>query len=151
MCVSGEIISVNFSAQWNFWHIEIFHHIDILPCVLYWVEALNKFGLFHQLLLPVIDQSLFSLDLQASLMSLLSYFQAVPRDLVDPVGALSSELLSSAIAEANAAVKLVQQAKAKDTKKRGAYIIEFDEKTKTRIESILAGMISVAAMHFSKD
>lgn len=84
-------------------------------------------------------------------MSLLSYFQAVPRDLVDPVGALSSELLSSAIAEANAAVKLVQQAKAKDTKKRGAYIIEFDEKTKTRIESILAGMISVAAMHFSKD
>ena len=38
--------------------------------------------------------------------------------------------------EANAAVNRVQHAKAKETKKRGAYI-KFDEKTKIQIEKLL--------------
>ena len=62
-------------------------------------------------------QSLFFLDLQPSLMSLLLYFHVAPRVLPDPAGPLSSELSPSTIAEANAAVNGVQQAKAKETKK----------------------------------
>ena len=49
-------------------------------------------------------QNLFFLDLQPSLMSLLSYFHVAPRVLPNPAGPLSSELSSSAIAEVNAAV-----------------------------------------------
>ena len=60
-------------------------------------------------------QNLFFLDLQPSLMSLLSYLHVAPRVLADPVGPLSSELLPSAIAEANAAVNGMQQAKTKET------------------------------------
>ena len=63
-------------------------------------------------------QNLFFLDLQPSLMSLLSYFHVAPRVLPDPAGPLSSELSPSAIAEANTAVNDVQQAKTKETKKR---------------------------------
>ena len=48
-------------------------------------------------------------------MSLLSYLHIAPRVLADPVGPLSSELLPSAIAEANAAVNGMQQAKTKET------------------------------------
>ena len=65
-------------------------------------------------------------------MSLLSYFHAAPRVLPDPAGPLSSELSPSAIAEANAAVNGVQQAKAKETKKRGT-CIKYDEKMKIKI------------------
>ena len=81
-------------------------------------------------------------------MSLLSYFQVVSRDLLDPAGPLSSELAPSAIAEANAAVNRVQQqAKAKETK-RGAYI-EFDEKAKIRIGKYSSeNGISAVARHF---
>ena len=63
-------------------------------------------------------QNFFFLDLQPSLMSLLSYFHIAPRVLADPAGPLSSELSPSAIAEANAAVNSLQQAKTKETKKR---------------------------------
>ena len=54
-------------------------------------------------------------------MSLLSYFHVAPRVLPDPSGPLSAELSPSAIAEANAAVNGVQQAKTikKGSKKRG--------------------------------
>ena len=54
-------------------------------------------------------------------MSLLSYFHGAPRVLPDPSGPLSAELSPSAIAEANAAVNGVQQAKTKGSKKRGTY------------------------------
>ena len=67
--------------------------------------------------LPGIQNLLF-LDLQPSLMLLLSYFHVAPQVLAHPVGPLSSELSPSAIAEANAAVNGVQQAKTKETKKR---------------------------------
>ena len=60
-------------------------------------------------------QSLFFLDLQPSLMSLLSYFHTAPQVLPNPAGPLSSELSPSTIAEANAAVNGVQQANAKET------------------------------------
>ena len=65
-------------------------------------------------------QSLFFLDLQPSLMSLLMHFQVVHRDLFDPAGPLSSELSPSVIVEAN------------ETKNRGA-CIKFDEKMKISI------------------
>ena len=55
-------------------------------------------------------------------MSLLSYFHVAPRVLPDPSGPLSAELIApSAIAEANAAVNGVQQAKIKGSKKQGTY------------------------------
>ena len=54
-------------------------------------------------------------------MSLLLYYVAL-RVLPDPARPLSSELSPSAIAEANAAVNGVHQAKTKETKKRGMYI-----------------------------
>ena len=60
-------------------------------------------------------QNLLFLDLQPSLMSLPSYFHVAPQVLADPAGPLSSELLPSAIAEANAAVNGVQQAETKKT------------------------------------
>ena len=63
-------------------------------------------------------QNLFFLHLQPSMTSLLWYFCVAPRVLPDPAGPLSSELLPSAIAEANAAVNDVQQDKTKETKKR---------------------------------
>ena len=63
-------------------------------------------------------QNLFFLDLQSSLMSLLSYFHVAPQVLPDPAEPLSSELSPFAIAEANAAVNGVQQAKTKEIKKR---------------------------------
>ena len=47
-----------------------------------------------------------------------SYFHVASRLLPDPAGPLSSELLPPAIAEVNAAVNGVQQAKTKETKKR---------------------------------
>ena len=82
-------------------------------------------------------------------MSLLSYFQIVQRDLLDPAGPLSSELSPSAIAEANTAVNRVQQAKAKETKKRGPYI-KFDEKTKIKIGKYSSeNGVHAAARHFS--
>ena len=60
------------------------------------------------------------LNLQSSLMSLLSYyFHVAPRVLPDPFGPLSAELSPSAIAEANAAVNGVQQAKTQGSKKQG--------------------------------
>ena len=61
------------------------------------------------------------LNLQSSLMSLLFYFHVAPRVLPDPFGPLSVELSPSAIAEANAAVNGVQQAKNEGSKKRGTY------------------------------
>ena len=61
------------------------------------------------------------LNLQSSLMSLLSYFHVAPRVLPDPSGPLSAELSPSAIAEANAAVNGVQQAKTPGSKKEGTY------------------------------
>ena len=72
------------------------------------------------------------------------------QNLLDPVRPLSTELSPSAITEANAAVTHVQQqAKAKEIKKRGAYI-KFDEKTKIRIGKYSSeNGISVAARHFS--
>ena len=54
-------------------------------------------------------------------MSLLSYFHVALRVLPDHSGPLSAELSPSAIAEANAAVNGVQQAKTKESKKRGMY------------------------------
>ena len=67
--------------------------------------------------------NLFFLNLQPSLMmSLLSYFHVAPRVLPDPAGPLSAELSPSAITEANAAVNGMQQAKTKESKKRGTYI-----------------------------
>ena len=84
-------------------------------------------------------------------MSLLSYFQIVQRDLLDPAGPLSSELSPSAIAEANTAVNRVQQAKAKETKKRGPYI-KFDEKTKIKIGKYSSeNGVHAAARHFSME
>ena len=59
-------------------------------------------------------QNLFFLDLQPSLMLLLSYIHVAPRVLRDPAGPLLSELSPSAIAEANAAVNNVHQAKKRD-------------------------------------
>ena len=55
----------------------------------------------------------FFLDLHT-----VSYFHIAPRVIPDPAGPLSSELLPSTIAEANAAGNGVQQAKTKETKKR---------------------------------
>ena len=84
-------------------------------------------------------------------MSLLSYFQIVQRDLLDPAGPLSSELSPSAIAEANTAVNRVQQAKAKEMKKRGPYI-KFDEKTKIKIGKYSSeNGVHAAARHFSME
>ena len=84
-------------------------------------------------------------------MSLLSYFQVVPRDLLNPVRPLSTELSPSAIMEANIAVtrRMQQQAKAKETKKQGAYI-KLDEKMKIRIGKYSnENGISAAVRHFS--
>ena len=99
----------------KFCHAEInFLHAQILTCG---YQAVQVVPHDHQsAVLPGI-QNLFFLDLQSSLMSLLSYFQRAPRILPDPAGSLLSELSPSAIAEANAAVNSVQQAKTKETKK----------------------------------
>ena len=81
-------------------------------------------------------------------MSLLTFFQVVPQDLLDPVGPSSSEVSPSAIAEANASVNRMQHAKAKETKKRGAYIT-FDEKMKIKIGKYSSeNRVSTAARHF---
>ena len=82
-------------------------------------------------------------------MSLLSYFHIAPRILPDPPRPLSLELSPSAIAEANAAVNGVQQAKTKGTKKRGTYI-KYDEKMKIKMGKYSSkNGIHVAARHFS--
>ena len=53
--------------------------------------------------------------------------------MLDPVGLLSTKLLPSVFMETNAAlIRVQQQAKAKETKKQGAYI-KLDKKTKIRI------------------
>ena len=79
-------------------------------------------------------------------MSLLSYFHVAPRVLPDPSGPLSAELSPPAIAEANAAVNGVQQAK---TKKRGTYI-KYDEKMKIKMGKYSSeNGIHAAAKHFS--
>ena len=85
-------------------------------------------------------------------MSIPSYFQVVPQHLLDPARPLSTELSPSAIAEANSAVTRVQQqAKAKETKKWGAYIVHQawreDEDQDGKYSS--ENGISIAARHFS--
>ena len=75
------------------------------------------------------SDQLFFLASTSSSMSLLSYFQVAPRrDLV-----ADRYHQSSTISEANAAVDHAAQ-RAKETKKRGAYI-KLDEKTEIRIST----------------
>ena len=82
-------------------------------------------------------------------MSLLSYFDIAPQILPDPARPLSSELSSSAIAEANAAVNGVQQAKTKGTKKRGTYV-KYDEKMKIKMGKYSSkNGIHAVVRHFS--
>ena len=73
----------------------------------------------------------------------------VRRDMLDPVGLLSTELSPSAFMETNAAlIRVQQQAKVKETKKQGAYI-KLDKKTKIRIGKYSSkNGISAAARYF---
>ena len=74
--------------------------------------------IINQLFYMVFKTTSFSIYSLLSLMSLLSYFHIEPQVLSNPAGPLSLELSPSTIAEANAAVNGVQQAKTKETKKR---------------------------------
>ena len=84
-------------------------------------------------------RSKFPLNLQVSIIhvAILSYFQIIPRDLLDNVGPLSSELISSVIVEASTALNHVHQTMVKETKKRRAYI-KSDEKIDIRIGKYLS-------------
>ena len=104
-----KFFSANYFTQWNFHLAEIFTH----GC-----QAVLVVPHDHQAAVLLGIQNLFFLDLQPSLMSLLSYFHISPWVLPDPAGPLLLELSPSVIAEANAAVNGMQQAKTKETKRR---------------------------------
>ena len=85
----AKIFSTNYFTQWKICHAEIFYtHVFTRGCLAVLVVPCN-----HQsAVLPGI-QILFFLDLQPSLMSLLSYFHVAARVSVpDLAGPLSSEL-----------------------------------------------------------
>ena len=83
-------------------------------------------------------------------MSIFKYFSTAPRDLPNLTGPLSCELSSPAIAAANAAVNILQQAmpRGMGAKKRGSYT-KLDEEMKIKIGNYSSeNGVSAAARHF---
>ena len=101
----AKIFSANYFTQWKFCHAEIFTRTRSLASYMWLPTSSASWSTVSWYSNPIF------LNLQSCLMSLLSYFHVTPRVLPDPFGPLSAELSPSAIAEANAAVNGMQQAK----------------------------------------
>ena len=89
-------------------------------------------------------------SLSTVMMSIFKYFSTAPQDLPNPTGPLSCELLSPAIAAANAAVNNLQQAMPRGVgvKKRGSYM-KLDEEMKIKIGNYSSeNGVSAAARHY---